>query len=205
MKRFHYLRDETESVFVGAMFCVSWNSDGPWSVFITSAMRPSQFSLGQSFVCREAVMVNEACSLPPRWDQRPPRRREGERTEAVILTNRSQGRMDSCLRASNHLTLRDTNNFQVGRTIYLVWCGSILQSLSHCIYHGWGSTSKLSSCTITLSVLLMASVLAGSPSRSGDVAVYVFDINQPSLPTFFFLFCSCFYLSLWPFQLYFIS
>ena len=26
-------------------------------------------------------------------------------------------------------------------------------------------------------------VLAGSPSRGGDVAVYVFDINQPSLPT----------------------
>ena len=25
----------------------------------------------------------------------------------------------------------------------------------------------------------------GSPSRGGDVAVYVFDINQPSLPTLF--------------------
>ena len=24
---------------------------------------------------------------------------------------------------------------------------------------------------------------AGSPSRGGDVAVYVFDVNQPSLPT----------------------
>ena len=30
-------------------------------------------------------------------------------------------------------------------------------------------------------------VPAGSPSRGGDVAVYVFDINQPSLPTPFFL------------------
>ena len=28
-----------------------------------------------------------------------------------------------------------------------------------------------------------ASVPAGSPSRGGDVAVYIFDINQPSLPT----------------------
>ena len=26
----------------------------------------------------------------------------------------------------------------------------------------------------------------GSPSRGGDVAVYVFDLNQPSLPTLFY-------------------
>ena len=31
----------------------------------------------------------------------------------------------------------------------------------------------------------------GSPSRGGDVTVYVLDINQPSSPTPFFLFCSC--------------
>ena len=30
------------------------------------------------------------------------------------------------------------------------------------------------------------SVPMGSPSRGGDVAVYVFDINQPSLPTPFY-------------------
>ena len=30
---------------------------------------------------------------------------------------------------------------------------------------------------------LLVNVPAGSPSRGGDVAVYVFDINQPSLPT----------------------
>ena len=29
-------------------------------------------------------------------------------------------------------------------------------------------------------------VSMGSPSRGGDVAVYVFDINQPSLPTPFY-------------------
>ena len=29
-------------------------------------------------------------------------------------------------------------------------------------------------------------VLTGSSSRGGDVAVYVFDINQPSLPTPFY-------------------
>ena len=29
-------------------------------------------------------------------------------------------------------------------------------------------------------------VPAGSPSRGGDVMVYVFDINQPSLPTPFY-------------------
>ena len=28
-----------------------------------------------------------------------------------------------------------------------------------------------------------AAIPSGSPSRGGDVAVYVFDINQPSLPT----------------------
>ena len=33
---------------------------------------------------------------------------------------------------------------------------------------------------------LLLSVPAGSPSRGGDVAVYVCDINQPSLPTPFY-------------------
>ena len=45
-------------------------------------------------------------------------------------------------------------------------------------------------------------VPTGSPSRGGDVMVYVFDINQPSLPTPFTLFM-CLFLSLWLFQLYF--
>ena len=48
-----------------------------------------------------------------------------------------------------------------------------------------------------------AAVPAGTPSRGGDVAIYVFDTNQPSLPTPFNLFL-CLFLSLWPFQLYFI-
>ena len=33
------------------------------------------------------------------------------------------------------------------------------------------------------SLVLAMSVPAGSPSRGGDVALYVFDTNQPSLPT----------------------
>ena len=33
---------------------------------------------------------------------------------------------------------------------------------------------------------LLPRVPAGSPSRGGDVALYVFDINQPSLPTPFY-------------------
>ena len=45
-------------------------------------------------------------------------------------------------------------------------------------------------------------VPAGSPSRGGDVKVYVLDINQPSLLTPFTLFL-CISL-LWPFHLYFI-
>ena len=35
-------------------------------------------------------------------------------------------------------------------------------------------------------MLLSFFVLAGSPSRGGDVAVYAFDINQPSLPIPFY-------------------
>ena len=46
-------------------------------------------------------------------------------------------------------------------------------------------------------------VSLGSPSRGGDVTVYVSDINHPSLPTLFVLFL-CLFLSLCPFQLYFI-
>ena len=44
---------------------------------------------------------------------------------------------------------------------------------------------------------------AGSPSRGGDVTVYVFNKNQPSLPTpFYFVLVSISVLL--PFQLYFI-
>ena len=37
-----------------------------------------------------------------------------------------------------------------------------------------------------VNMLAYARVPAGSPSRGGDVAVYVFDLNQPSLPTPFY-------------------
>ena len=46
-------------------------------------------------------------------------------------------------------------------------------------------------------------VPAGSPSRGGDVTVYVWLINQPRLSTpFYFALASI--RSLWPFQLYFL-
>ena len=45
---------------------------------------------------------------------------------------------------------------------------------------------------------VMSVVPAGSPSRGGDVKVYVLDINQPSLPTLFTLFL-CLLLSCGPF------
>ena len=63
--------------------------------------------------------------------------------------------------------------------------------------------------SVSLTVCLFSHLLsvsfvpAGSPSRTGDVAVYVFDINQPSLPTPFYSVLGLF-LSLWPFQLYFV-
>ena len=45
--------------------------------------------------------------------------------------------------------------------------------MSLCLVHVRGSSSRS----------LRLFVHAGSPSRGGDVAVSVFDINQPSLPT----------------------
>ena len=59
-------------------------------------------------------------------------------------------------------------------------------------------TALLRHLTYTLSASSKG-VLAGSPSRGGDVAVSAFDINQPSLPTPFNLFL-CLFLSLWPFH-----
>ena len=45
----------------------------------------------------------------------------------------------------------------------------------------WAATMQRYAVLATsLSLFLVSS---GSPSRGGDVAVYVFDINQPSLPT----------------------
>ena len=45
-----------------------------------------------------------------------------------------------------------------------------------------------------------------SPSRGGDAAVYVLDLNQPTLPTsFLLLLFLCLFFSLWPFQLFFHS
>ena len=43
-----------------------------------------------------------------------------------------------------------------------------------------------------------------SPSHGGDAVVYVFDINQPSLPTLLLILFLRLLLSLLPFQLYFI-
>ena len=53
-----------------------------------------------------------------------------------------------------------------------------------------------------LLIYLFIYVPAGSLSCGGDDAVYVSDINRPSLPTPDILFL-CLFLSLWPFQLYF--
>ena len=63
--------------------------------------------------------------------------------------------------------------------------------------------SALANSTLTSDTFCKRCVPAGSPSRGGDVTVYVLDISQPSLPTPFILFLYLF-LSLWPFQLYFI-
>ena len=49
----------------------------------------------------------------------------------------------------------------------------------------------------------LSTVPTGSPSRGGDVAVYLFDIKEPSLPTpFYSVLVSIFVF--WSFQLCFI-
>ena len=61
--------------------------------------------------------------------------------------------------------------------------------------------SKPATFSLSLSLSLSHThthVPAGSPSRGGDIKVYVLDINQPSLPTPFTLFL-CLFLSYGPF------
>ena len=60
-------------------------------------------------------------------------------------------------------------------------------------YHLSSHTISLPTCPSVNSFPL--ELPKGSPSRGGDVAVYVVDINQPSLRTPF-LFCSCVYFCL---------
>ena len=60
-------------------------------------------------------------------------------------------------------------------------------------------------CCCSCLTAVYTCVPTGSPSRGGDVAIDVFNMNQPSLPTPFILFLCLFLLSLWPFQLYFIA
>ena len=56
---------------------------------------------------------------------------------------------------------------------------------------------------LDLSKVSSVQIPVGSPSRGGDIAVFVLDIDQQSLPTLFVL-SLCLFLSLWSFQLYFI-
>ena len=63
-----------------------------------------------------------------------------------------------------------------------------------CSSHRNASADYLSYGSVLLTSDLAVPV--GSPSRGGDVTVYVFDINQPSLPTPFY-FCSCVCFSLY--------
>ena len=48
------------------------------------------------------------------------------------------------------------------------------------------TTTTTTTATTTTTTAAAAAVLAGSPSRGGNVTVYVYDINQPSLPTPFY-------------------
>ena len=52
----------------------------------------------------------------------------------------------------------------------------------------WGGVVQISSYRHLIPLIQFFSLIVhtGSPSRGGHVAVYVFDINQPSLPTPFY-------------------
>ena len=45
------------------------------------------------------------------------------------------------------------------------------------------SLAAAAAAAAAMVMVLLCLVLAGSPSRGGDVVVYIFDINQPSLST----------------------
>ena len=65
-------------------------------------------------------------------------------------------------------------------------------------------TADMDSSFVWLWNVRFLRVPVGSPSRGGDVAVYVFDIKPTELAyTFCFILFLCLCLSLWPFQLYF--
>ena len=60
--------------------------------------------------------------------------------------------------------------------------------LEECLYALWAPTRLVASRSSLLVSFLFLFVVsaASSPSRGGDVAVCVFDVNQPSLPTPFY-------------------
>ena len=58
----------------------------------------------------------------------------------------------------------------------------------------WGTLQQQLQGSFGDGLTLDIFVSTGSPSRGGDVAVYVSEINQPSLPTPFFCSCVCFCL-----------
>ena len=81
------------------------------------------------------------------------------------------------------LDLEDSKQFLFRVTLWLI--------LQH--HH-----TKFGNKSFVVQKISSGQVPAGSPSRGGDVKVYVLDINQPSLPTPFTLFL-CLFLSCGPF------
>ena len=68
---------------------------------------------------------------------------------------------------------------------------------------GWGWGSNDGTALTVFQGMVVKLVPVDSPSRGGDIAVYVFDINQPSLSTPFYSVLVSISV-LWSFQLYFI-
>ena len=79
------------------------------------------------------------------------------------------------------------------------WYRACVENGSLCTsYRCWLLLVRLFVCMC----VVVAAVPAGSPSRDGDVTVYVW--HEPIELAHSFLFCYCVYFCLWLFQLYFV-
>ena len=89
-----------------------------------------------------------------------------------------------------YIRLSSSDSLFVHTTLDIAWSLFLL-------YHFFPSLIPLIFQFKLVDVFITTRVPAGSPSRGGNVEVYVFDINPPSSLTLFLLFCSCVYFCLY--------
>ena len=159
----------------------------------------SLHSLRHGDQCRE----DQADDKQHQWHQHRDKKKNGQKHETVT-SFKYLGSIITDKGSKPEILSRIAQTTAALTSLKLVWndreCFSQFQN-----------TTDAFPCHIRLPVCLLIidphsrapqKVPTGSSSRGGDVTVYVFNINQPSLPTPFTLFL-CLFLSFWPFQLYF--